>query len=442
MTGAPLPSARGPVAAGLICAALLAAGIAGWGTQARIAGAIIVAGRVAVADAEQAVSHPAGGRVAAIFVAEGASVASGAALLRLDDPVLPASLAEAEAALAALDARAARLAAERDALERIGFPAALRARADTDPRARVAMAAETDLFAAKLGLRAARRGERADRIAALRRQADALTLSRSANDDQLRLLAEETAAEDALLARGLTEAARPRTLRREAARLAGASAALSAQIAAAEGEIAAAALADATEMAAARADAAGALAELAAQRARLDAQRSSLAAQVAALTLRAPVAGRVLDLRVTVAGAVVRPAEPLLRIVPGDRPQVVLADIDAARIDAVYAGQAASLRFAGPGGGDRPALAGRIARLSADALTDPATGRRVFRAEIELPPGQAAQSLAPSGRAGGSAPPLVTGMPVEVFLRTGDRSPLSLLVGPLAEYAARAFRDG
>jgi HlyD family secretion protein len=32
-------------------------------------------------------------------------------------------------------------------------------------------------------------------------------------------------------------------------------------------------------------------------------------------------------------------------------------------------------------------------------------------------------------------------MPVEVFIRTGERTPLAYLVKPLAEYFNRAFRE-
>ena len=37
---------------------------------------------------------------------------------------------------------------------------------------------------------------------------------------------------------------------------------------------------------------------------------------------------------------------------------------------------------------------------------------------------------------------LLPGMPVEVFIRTGDRSALSYLVKPMSDYFTRAFRDG
>ena len=37
---------------------------------------------------------------------------------------------------------------------------------------------------------------------------------------------------------------------------------------------------------------------------------------------------------------------------------------------------------------------------------------------------------------------LIPGMPVEAFIRTSDRSPLSYLVELLTDYFAKAFREG
>ncbi|MGB1331283.1 MAG: HlyD family type I secretion periplasmic adaptor subunit, partial [Paracoccaceae bacterium] len=37
---------------------------------------------------------------------------------------------------------------------------------------------------------------------------------------------------------------------------------------------------------------------------------------------------------------------------------------------------------------------------------------------------------------------LIPDMPVEAFIRTSDRSPISYLVKPLTDYFAKAFREG
>jgi HlyD family secretion protein len=139
------------------------------------------------------------------------------------------------------------------------------------------------------------------------------------------------------------------------------------------------------------------------------------------------VAGIVLGLQITTPGAVLRPAEPVLHIVPQDRPLIVAARIPPIHIDEVRAGQSAELVLTALASRDRPRLTGRVVRVSADALADPQTGAAYYLAEI-----------APDPRAN---PDLRPGMPVEVYLLTGTRTPLAYLTAPFAAYFQRAFRE-
>jgi HlyD family secretion protein len=74
-----------------------------------------------------------------------------------------------------------------------------------------------------------------------------------------------------------------------------------------------------------------------------------------------------------------------------------------------------------------------VTAVSADAYEDQRLGRRYYRADIALDDGM----LAKLGDV-----QLLPGMPVESFIKTGDRSALSYFVKPLADYFTRAFRDG
>ena len=72
-------------------------------------------------------------------------------------------------------------------------------------------------------------------------------------------------------------------------------------------------------------------------------------------------------------------------------------------------------------------------QISADAFEDEATGQSYYRAEITLNPGE--MSKLPEGTV------LIPGMPVEAFIKTGDRTPIAYLVKPLSDYFSRAFRE-
>ena len=79
-----------------------------------------------------------------------------------------------------------------------------------------------------------------------------------------------------------------------------------------------------------------------------------------------------------------------------------------------------------------PELHGEVTLVSADALIDERSGMSYFRAEIAI------DFAALQDLAGVS---LVPGMPVDAFIRTADRTPLSYLLKPFTDYFRNAFRE-
>ena len=90
------------------------------------------------------------------------------------------------------------------------------------------------------------------------------------------------------------------------------------------------------------------------------------------------------------------------------------------------------LVFSSLSAGTAPERTGRIAQISADALTDERTGIAYFRAEITLETDRGVQDP----DAG-----ILPGMPVQAFIRTADRSPLSYFLKPFTDYFRLAFRE-
>jgi HlyD family secretion protein len=122
-----------------------------------------------------------------------------------------------------------------------------------------------------------------------------------------------------------------------------------------------------------------------------------------------------------------------LYIVPQDRPLVITARVNPADVDQVSAGQEAVVMFTGLNLRDLPQLSARVTQVSADAFSDAALAQSFYRVELEL---------LPDSRALLAGQTLLPGMPVEVFLQTGDRSPLAYLTEPLLAYFGRALREG
>jgi len=223
------------------------------------------------------------------------------------------------------------------------------------------------------------------------------------------------------------------TLDREAARLQGARGALLAERASAaerQAEIAQQILSLGAQS---REDAQTELREISATEVELFEQRHALREQIARLDIRAPVSGVVYGLQVTTPRAVLRAAEPALFVVPQDRPLVISARVNPSDIDQVRAGQDAVVLFSGLNLRDLPQLGAVVTKVSADAFTNAELAQSFYRVELEL---------RDDSRALLADQTLLPGMPVEVFLQTGERTPLQYLTEPFLAYFSRALREG
>jgi len=99
----------------------------------------------------------------------------------------------------------------------------------------------------------------------------------------------------------------------------------------------------------------------------------------------------------------------------------------------VYPGQTATLRFSAFNARTTPELEAVVGQVSADALFDEASGASFYLVKLNIAESELSKL---------EERVLVPGMPVEVFLRTGDRSPLSYIAKPFTDYFAKAMREG
>ncbi|EKE44207.1 type I secretion membrane fusion protein, HlyD family [Oceaniovalibus guishaninsula JLT2003] len=426
-------SATGPLLMGMLSLAILVGGFGTWAAMTNISGAIIAPGQIRVDRNRQVVQHPDGGVVAAILVDEGDRVEAGQVLIRLDPMLLRSKLATSEAQLYEILARKARLEAERDVADTIAFPAILTDMQQHDAAVRDLLEGQRRLFEAReetVGQSVEQLGTRRAQIA---RQIEGIEAQQHALDSQLALMAEELESQQTLLDRGLAQASRVLALQREEARLEGSRGELlSASAEAAEriSEIELQILALRTQR---REEAITQLRDLQFREVEYVETVASLREQLSRLDITAPVAGIVYDLAVFAERSVIRPADPVLYIVPQDRALVITAQVEPIHVDQVRVGQEVVLRFPAFDQRTTPELRGRVLQISADSFEDERRGNAYYRAEVEMLPGQADRLP--------DTVTLIPGMPVETYLRTADRTPLAYLVKPFTDYFNKAFRE-
>ncbi len=424
-------SARGPILTGLAAVTVLVGGFGLWANLSSISGAVVASGQVEVEQNRQVVQHPDGGVVAEILVHDGDLVAAGDPLIRLDGEMLRSELSIVEGQFFEILARRGRLEAERVDAPHISFPPVL-TEAARDPDIADLIDGQQRLFVARNETQAKTLEQLGKRSDQTQSQITGINAQLVALASQEALIQRELTDQRSLLEKGLAQSSRVLALEREAASLAGQVGELAAARAQAEGKLTEIDLESLRLSSARREEAETQLREIGYRELELAERRRALSGQIDRLDLRAPVSGLVHAMAVTTPRSVVRPAEPVLYLVPQDRPLVIGAQIQTINVDEVSVGQPVTLRFSAFASRTTPEVFGQISRVSADALVDEATHAHYYRAEVVLNPGEI-------DKLGGLV--LVPGMPVEVFIRTGERSPLTYLLKPFADYFNRAFRE-
>lgn len=420
-----------PLGIGFAALIMLVGVIGVWSVKARIAGAVIASGMIQVENNRQVVQHPQGGVVGEILAKDGDTVAAGAVVLRLDDALLQSELSIIEGQLAEIGARKARLEAERDGLDAMVVPEALSVLAQAMPEVHNMIDGQRRLFEARNESLRREADQISEQIAQAHNQIDGTNAQLSALQTQETLILQELTDARSLLEKGLAQASRVSSLQREEARLSGEIGSLTATIAQLRGQIAAFDIQRLKLDTVRREEANTTLSDLQYSEIELVERRLSAVETLSRMEIRSPVSGVIYGSQVFALQAVISPAAPIMYVIPQDQPLVVSARVESINIDQIYVGQEASLRFVAFEQRTTPEVFGQVSQISADVFTDEATGQSYYQVEL-LPNEEEILKL------GGQK--LLPGMPVEAFIRTAERSPLSYLVKPLTDYFNRAFR--
>jgi epimerase transport system membrane fusion protein len=402
----------------------------GWSVSAPISGAVVAGGLVKVEANRQTVSHRDGGVVAKVLVREGETVQKGQTLIVLEDARVDSSVDLLAAQLDAERVRRARLEAE--IAFRPQWAPDAKPRDSADARLLEAMSRERATFDAR---RRTLIGQ-VDALEAQRRDTEAEVRARvrdgAASSESERLLREELASNEALAAQDFVNRTRVLTLKRGVAEYQSRVQTNEAELAKAKQRVSelagrAHSLRDAYHQTAVE--------ELRESQAksvdleeRLRAGRDTAAKQ----TIVAPADGRLVDLRVNTVGSAIGPREAVVDLVPADAPLVVEVRVGADAIGEVQVGLPAEVKLLTIKQRSTHMVDAKVVRVSADALTEERSGTPYFAVQVEM----LRDSLA--------ALPGVTvlpGLAAEVYIKTGERTPLDFLLDPFVSGLRRSFRE-
>lgn len=410
-------------------AAFLVLGVGGWAATTELAGAVIAPGQLVAESEVKLVQHPQGGVVVALEVAEGDLVEAGQILARLDNTSINASLEIVLHSLRQLEAREARLKAELEGKSAVVYPESLTVRS---AEVEDLVIAESRFFELRQMTLSNQKGQLAEQVSQLHQETSGIETQITAKEREQALLAADLVNTRALLEQKLISSDRVSQLDRELARVEGQLGQLAAAAAQVRGKIAEIELQINQLDQNFLSEAASELAEVRANIAEFRERQIAGENELRRAGIRAPQSGQVHSLAVHTIGGVVGAGETLMRIVPTTDALTVDVNIAPQDIDQVHVGQAVLVRFSAFNLRTTPELNGTVSRLSADLTRDPQAGTAYYTARVALDEGELERLPDLT---------LTSGMPVETFIQTGERTALSYLTKPLADQIMRSFRS-
>jgi len=394
-----------------------------WAGVAPLDGAVPAQGTVVVSGSRKVIQPLTSGKVLEILVKDGDQVKTGQVVVRLDETQSRAQLDVVRGQWMALQATQARLEAEQSDSADIDFPPSLM---EWEKDARLA-----ELIEVQSRLLQSRRQLRRDEIRGLQAnvqglefQLQGLDASRLSKETQLRMLREELRNQKALSDEGYYPRNRVSEQERAVAALIGSLAEdmgslgkvrqaiseLRARIAAREQE--------------SRKEIGAQLADAQRDAAALESRLKALDFDLANTEIRAPVDGTVMSLALHTIGGVVSAGAPMLELMPRNEPLTIEVQLQANLIDKVKRGMEADILFTAFNQATTPRIGGRVVLVSPDVSVDPRQTGSYFKLNVEVDPANMAKLKQYEVRAG---------MPVEVFVKTGERTFMTYLFKPLLD---------
>lgn len=424
------PRTRIPMVAGMLIFLIFIVGFGAWAGLAPLAEASIAPGVIKVEGSRRVIQHLEGGIVRDIPVRDGAKVTAGQVLMRLSDVQADSGLETQRAQRWALLAQDARLSAEIAGARDLVFPADLRA--SELPRAADAVAGQRALFEVRT---ASLRSQLQVLEARIDQQNATISGARGqliATRRQLDLIRQEEAMRRGLVQQGLARLPDLLALQRSMAGLEGSIQELSGQVERANGAITEARQQSQQTIDQRRQEVSAELREV---RGKLAETEERLRAATDSMTRReilAPEAGTIVNLRIFTLGAVVKPGDPVMDLVPEQDRLVAEVNVQPTDIDVVYPGLTAEIRL--PAFKQRlvPYLHGQVTWVAADVTTNDQTRQQYYRSYILIDREQLARLPQIF---------LTPGMPVEAHVQIGQRTFFRYMTQPIRDSFNRAFRE-
>jgi protease secretion system membrane fusion protein len=431
--GAPRASSdtRAVARTGLLVLVVGFGGFLLWAGLAPLDEGVPTQGMVTLDTKRKTVQHLSGGIVKEVLVQEGQQVKEGEPLLRLDGAVAKANYEAVRQRYLGFRAMQSRLFAEQVGRDLIEFHPDVKT-AMNDPLIQVQVTTQQQLLQARRAALAADMQVFEESIQGLKEQLGSNQNILVQRRSQLALLNEELTNTRGMVKEGYAPRNRQLELERMVAEsnaviadLTGNSLRVSRQVA----ELTQRSMARKQEY---RKEVESQLADVT-REAQSDAEKYvAVKADLDRMEIKAPANGQVVGLSVQTVGAVLQPGQKLLDVVPENQTLLLEAHIPPHLIDKMQVGLAADIRFNSFAHSPQLVVEGKVMSVSGDLLSDPQQPQYMYYL--------ARVQVTPSGMKTLGARQMQPGMPVEIVIKTGERSFLTYLLHPLTKRMAASMK--
>lgn len=394
-----------------------------WALLAPLDKGVPLNGKVSVATNKKAVQYQNGGTVDAILVKEGSKVKAGDVLVRMNNVQAKADAETNRVQYYIAKATEARLIAERDDQDQIVFPAMLSDMSD-NPRVMSYLETQKEVFLSRRNTLHSELSAISENINGLISQTKGLQASRKNKEEQLTYINEQLEGIRELEKEGYVARNRLLELEQTAAQINATISEDIGNIARAQSQVSELKLSRLRRQQEYKEQVREQLSEVQKQVDALASQLTGLDYDLEKVLVRAPASGIVVGLKVFTEGAVVAPGFNMMDIVPSEDSLVVEGQLPVHLIDKVRAGLPVELMFTAFNRNLTPHVPGEVTQISADRLIDEITGEPYY---------QLIAKVSPEGIEMMPDLTVKPGMPVEMFVKTGERTMMNYLLKPFID---------
>ncbi len=394
-----------------------------WAFFAPLDKGVPLSGTVTVDTNRKAVQHKTGGIIDQIYVKEGDRVDAGQVLVHMNDVQVKAQAEITRVQLIAARAIKARLTAERDEKNSIEYPSDLLSTQDNS-RVKDNIMTQNQLFKSR---KLAIQHEIAaldENIAGLTIQLKGLEASKSSKKQQLIFLKEQLDNMRELAQDGFVPRNQVLELERNYVQLNGAISAESGEIGRIQRQITELKQRRIQRLQEHQKEVRQQLSDIQREEDSLSSQLIGQEFELANVLVKAPVEGTVVGINVFTEGGVISPGFRLMDIVPSDDPLMITGRVPVHLIDKVHPGLPVDLIFSAFNQNKTPNIPGEVLQVSADRLTDERTDEPYYQLKVRVT--QEGMKLLAHHQ-------VRAGMPVDIFVKTGERSLMNYLFKPILD---------